>query len=79
MTPRHDIFFKIIQLYNPTQKLILFHVLYSESKSDKYNPSKLHSTLSSLITTFSDSATSQVQYLAGEFLMRVLTIIQKWG
>ncbi len=25
-------------MYNPTQNLIFFHVLYSESKSDKYNP-----------------------------------------
>ncbi len=45
MKPRHDNFFKIIQLYSPTQNLILFHVIYSESKSDKYNPPKLQSTL----------------------------------
>jgi hypothetical protein len=75
MKPRHDNFFKIIQMYNPTQNLILFHVLYSESKSDKYNPSKLHSSLSSLTPTISDFAHRQVQHLAGAFLTRVLTIM----
>ena len=79
MKHRYNNFLKIINLYSPTQNSILFHVLSSISKTDKYKASKLQSTLSSLITTFSDSATSQVQYLAGEFLMRVLTIIQKWG
>ena len=68
-------FFKIINLCSPTQNLIVFHVLYSKSKTDKYKGSKLQSTLSSLITTFTDFASSQVQYLAGEFLKRVLTII----
>ena len=57
------------------QNLIVFHVLYSKSKTDKYKGSKLQSTLSSLITTLSDCASTQVQYLAGEFLKRVLTII----
>ncbi len=75
MKPRHDNFFKIIQLYNPTQNLILLHVLYSESKSDKYKHSKLHSTLSSLTPTISDFAHRQVQHIAGAFLTRVLTIM----
>ena len=66
---------KNIDWYSPTQNLIVFHVLYSESKTDKYKASKLQSTLSSLITTFSDYASSQVEYLAGELLKRVLTII----
>ena len=75
MKIRYNIFLKIINLCSPTQNLIVFHVLYSKSKTDKYKGSKLQSTLSSLITTFSDYASSQVQYLAGELLKRVLTII----
>ena len=72
---RYNIFFKIIVLYSPTQISIVFRVLYSESKTDKYIPSKLQSTLSSLTTTFNDFASRQGQHLAGAFLKRVLTII----
>ncbi len=68
-------FLKNIHLCNPMQNVIVFHVLYSKSKTDKYKGSKLQSTLSSLITTVTDFASSQVQHLAGEFLKRVLTII----
>ena len=70
-------FLKNIHLCSPMQNVIVFHVLYSKSKTDKYKGSKLQSTLSSLITTITitDFASSQVQYLAGEFLKRVLTII----
>jgi hypothetical protein len=75
MKRRHNIFFKIIHLYSPTQNSILFHALYLESKSDKYIPFKLQSTLSSLTRTISDFARRQVQHLAGAFLTRVLTII----
>ena len=74
MNIRYNIFFKNINFNSPTQNSIAFHALYSKSKTHKYKGSKLQSTLSSLITTFTDSATSQVQYLAGEFLKRVLTI-----
>jgi hypothetical protein len=72
--PLQYLFFNI-HLYNPTQNLIIFHVLYSESKSDKYKLSKLQSTLSLLTTTISDFASRQAQHLAGAFLKRVLTII----
>ncbi len=75
MKPPHNNFLKFLQLYSPTQNLILFHVVYSEFISVKYNPSKLQSTLSSLTPTFSDLAHRQVQHLAGAFLTRVLTII----
>ena len=74
MNIRYKIFFKNINLYRPTQNSILFHVLSSISKTDKYKASKLQSTLSSLTTTISDFASRQVQHLAGAFLMRVLTI-----
>ena len=63
-----------MNLYSPTQNLIVFHVLSSKSKTDKYKASKLQSTLSSLTTTITDFASRQVQHLAGPFLMRVLTI-----
>ena len=75
MKPLQNNFLKFFHLYSPTQNLIVFHVLYSESKSDKYNPSKFQSTLSSLTPTTSDFAHRQVQHLAGAFLMRVLTIM----
>ena len=75
MKPPYNIFLKFFQLYHPTQNLILFHVLYSESKTDKYKASKLQSTLSSLTTTITDFASRQVQHLAGALLKRVLTII----
>ena len=65
---------KNIDRYSPTQNLIVFHVLYSKSKTDKYKASKLQSTLSSLTTTSSDFASRQVQHLAGAFLKRVLTV-----
>ena len=75
MNIRYNNFGKIIHLFDPSQILIVFHVLYSEFKSDKYNPSKFQSTLSSLTPTISDFAHRQVQHLAGAFLMRVLTIM----
>ena len=75
MKIRYNIFKKNINLFSPTQNSIVFNALSSKSKTDKYKGSKLQSTLSSLITTFSDYASSQVQYLAGELLKRVLTII----
>jgi hypothetical protein len=49
-------FSKIINLYSPTHNSIVFHALYSESESDKYIPSKLQSTLSSVTTTITDFA-----------------------
>ena len=79
MKHRYNHFLKIINLYNPTQISIVFHVLYSESKTDKYKASKLQSTLSSLTSTSSDFASRQVQHLAGAFLKRVLIILYKWG
>ena len=66
-----------MNLYSPTQNLIVFHVLSSKSKTDKYKASKLQSTLSSLTTTITDFASRQVQHLAGAFLKRVLTIFFK--
>ena len=66
---------KNINLYKPTQNSIVFHVLYSKSKTDKYKASKLQSTLSSLTPTIAHFARRQVQHLAGAFLTRVLTII----
>ena len=71
---RYNIFLKNINLYSPTQNSIVFHVLSSKSKTDKYKASKLQSTLSSLTTTITDFASRQVQHLAGAFLKRVLTI-----
>ena len=56
MKYRYNNFSKIINLYSPTHDSIVFHALYSESKSDKYITSKLQSTLSSLTTTISDCA-----------------------
>jgi hypothetical protein len=79
MNIRYNKFIKISYLYNPTQNLIIFRALYSESKTDKYKPSKLQSTLSSLTTTFSYFASRHVQHLAVGFLKRVLTIMWKWG
>jgi hypothetical protein len=64
-----------INLYNPTQNSIVFHALYSKSKTDKYKASKLQSTLSSPTTTITGLATGQVQHLVGAFLKRVFTII----
>jgi hypothetical protein len=77
MKHRYNNFNKIIHLYSPTQNLIVFHALYSESKTDKYKPSKLQSTCSSLTTTITitDFASRQVQHLAGALLKRVFTII----
>ncbi len=75
MKHRHNIFLKIINLYSPTQNLIVFHVLYSKSKTDKYKASKLQSTLTSLTPTIPLFARRQVQHLAGAFLTQVLTII----
>ena len=39
MNIRYNSFGKIIHLFDPTQILIVFHVLYSESKTDKYKAS----------------------------------------
>jgi hypothetical protein len=64
-----------INLYSPTQNSIVFHALYSKSKTDKYKASKLQPTLSSPTTTITDFATGQVQHLTGAFLKRVFTII----
>ena len=64
-----------IYLYNHTQNSIVFHVLYSKSKTDTYKASKLQSTLSSLNTTITDVASPQVHHMAGAFLKRVLTIM----
>ena len=75
MKHRYNNMSKNINLYSPTQNSIVFHVLYSKSKTEKYTASKLQSTLSSLRTTITDFATRQVQHLAGAFLKRVLTII----
>ncbi len=75
MTHRYNNFCKIIHLHNPTQNLIVFDVLYSDSKTDKYKPSKLQATCTSLTTTITDFARRQVLHLAGAFLRRVLTII----
>ena len=74
MKIRYNIFKKNIDWYSPTQNSIVFHVLSSKSKTDKYKVSKLQSTLSSLTTTITDFASRQVQHLAGAFLMRILTI-----
>ena len=79
MKIRYNIFKKNINLFSPTQNSIVFHVLYSESKTEKYKASKLQSTLSSLTTTSSDFASRQVQHLAGAFLKRVLIIFYKCG
>ena len=73
----YNIFKKNINLCSPTQNLIVFHVLYSKSKTDKYKASKLQSTLSSLTTTITDFASRQVQHLAGAFLKRVLPLFFK--
>ena len=73
MKIRYNIFVKNINLYSPTQNSIVFHVLSSKSKTDKYKASKLQSTLSSLTTTSTDFASRQVQHLAGAFLKRLLT------
>jgi hypothetical protein len=75
MKNRYSNFLKIIHFYSPTQNSIVFRPLYSDSKSDKYKPSKLQSTLTSLTTTIPDFASRQVQHLAGPFLMRVFTLI----
>ncbi len=79
MNIRYKKFIKILYLYSPTQNVIVFRTLYSESKTDKYKPSKLQSTLSSLTTTTTYFASRHVQHLAGGFLKRVLTIMWKWG
>ena len=75
MKIRYNIFFKNINFFSPLQNLIVFHVIYSKSKTDKYKASKLQSTLSSLTPTIPLFASRQVQHLAGAFLTRVLTII----
>ncbi len=77
MKLRHNIFLKNINLYSPTQNSIVFHALYSKSKTHKYKASKLQSTLSSLITTITDFASPKVLHLAGAILKRVLTIMRK--
>ncbi len=56
MKHRYNNFCKIVHLYSPTQNLIFFHALYSDSKTDKYKHSKLQSTCSSLTTTITDFA-----------------------
>jgi hypothetical protein len=55
-----------INLYSPTQNSIVFHALYSKSKTDKYKASKLQPTLSSPTTSITDYAicNRQVQHLA---------------
>jgi hypothetical protein len=83
MKLRYNIIFYVIHLYSPTHNLIVFHALYVlvfriQNQNGKYMGSKLQSTLSSLITTFTDFAARQEQDLAGEFLKRLLTIIKKW-
>ena len=75
MKLRYTIFIKFIILNDPTQNSIVFCALYSESKTDKYIPSKLQSTLSLLTTTITDFASRQGQHLAGAFLKRVLSIM----
>ena len=77
MKIRYNIFLKNIDWYSPTQNSIVFHVIYSKSKTDKYKASKFQSTLSSLTTTITDFASRQVRHLAGVFLKRVLTIFLK--
>jgi hypothetical protein len=77
MKIHYNIFLTNINLYNPTQNSIVFHVLPSKSKTDKYKASKLQWTLSSLTTTISDFASRQVQQLAGAFLKRVLTFLSE--
>jgi hypothetical protein len=79
MKNRYNNFFFNLNLSSPTQNSIVFHVLYSKSKTDKYNASKLQSTLSSLTTTklITDFASRVVQHLAEAFLKRVLTIVLK--
>ena len=77
MRIRYKIFKKNINLNSSAQNSIVFHVISSTSKTDKYKASKLQSTLSSLTTTITDFASRQVQHLAGAFLMRVLTIFKK--
>ena len=74
MKIRYNIFFININFFSPLQNLIVFHVIYSKSKTDKYKASKFQSTLSSLTTTTTDFASPQVHHLAGAFLMRVLII-----
>ena len=74
MKIRYNILKKNFNLYSPTQNSIVFHVLSSKSKTDKYKASKLQSTLSSLTTTITYFASRQVQHLAGAFLKRLLTI-----
>ena len=39
MKSRYKFFLKNINLYNPTQNLIVFHALSSKSKTDKYKAS----------------------------------------
>ena len=39
MKIRYNIFLKYIHLYSPTQNSIVFHVLYSNLKTDKYKAS----------------------------------------
>ncbi len=56
--------------YNPTQNSIVFHVLYSKSKTDKYKASKLQSTLSSLTRHSRDNGKG---YMADAALNRVFT------
>ena len=60
MKHRYNNFCKIINLHSPTQNLIVFPVLYSDFKTDKYKPSKLQSTCTSLTTTITDFASRQV-------------------
>ncbi len=69
MNIHYNIVSTIVDLYSPTQNLNLFHVLYSESKTDKYKAFKLQSTLNSLTTTITDFPSRQVQLLAGAFLL----------
>ena len=68
-----------IDWFSPTQNLIVFHVLYSESKTGKYKASKLQSTLSSLTTTITDFASRKVLHLAGAFLKRFFDYYLKVG
>ena len=75
MNIRYNIVTILNRLYSPTQNLILFHVLYSKSKTDKYNAYKLQSILSSLTTTITNFGSRKVKLLAGAFLTRVLTLM----
>ncbi len=61
MNNRYNNFFNFFSLHSPTQNLIVFRALYSESKTDKYKPSKLQSTLTLLTVDKSESQSEGVE------------------